>query len=423
MQSSGVVDALKNLPAFTLTGWINTRSSTAGSGGNRIISWINNGGEGVDLVYQSNGSLRLGVDGWPDFSPAFSSANKVSANAAAPASNWVFFAVTYHSNGQVQFYFGNNTTDATLDVTRSYPGRGLTGSNIGKLAIGAFNDATRNAATYDRMFRGLIDDIRIHNSVLTIQNIVAVQREIIDTTPPPAPTLLTAQSVTTSSVTLQWQVPPDQSDIAMYVITGNVGGAEFTASSSLTPFNIPGLNANTTYTFFVKSKDHAGNLSGPSNVVTVTTLGATPDTTPPTVPEGLVITGKTATTVSMEWLPSTDDVGVTQYNIHSGFGAPVIAQVQGTMTTLTNLIPATAYILLVSAVDAAGNVSGLGDPILVTTNATSGASIDPLLALEFNETSGTAVSYSGTAVGSFTRSASVPASSTIAPAGVGFGSL
>ena len=27
VQSSGVVDALKNLPAFTLTGWINTRSS------------------------------------------------------------------------------------------------------------------------------------------------------------------------------------------------------------------------------------------------------------------------------------------------------------------------------------------------------------------------------------------------------------
>ena len=50
----------------------------------------------MDLVYQSNGSLRLGVDGWPDFSPAFSSANKVSANAAAPATNWVFFAVTYH---------------------------------------------------------------------------------------------------------------------------------------------------------------------------------------------------------------------------------------------------------------------------------------------------------------------------------------
>ena len=49
----------------------------------------------------------------------------------------------------------------------------------------------------------------------------------------------------------------------------------------------------------------------------------------------------------------------------------------------------------------------------VTTNTTSGALLDPLVALEFNETSGTAVNYTGTAVGSFTRSASVPASSTM----------
>ncbi|HZI26131.1 MAG TPA: hypothetical protein VFD46_13700, partial [Chryseolinea sp.] len=30
VQSSGVINALKNLSAFTLTGWINTRSATAG---------------------------------------------------------------------------------------------------------------------------------------------------------------------------------------------------------------------------------------------------------------------------------------------------------------------------------------------------------------------------------------------------------
>src|SRR5687767_5418772 len=56
VQSDATIDALKNLTGFTLAGWINTRSSTTGSGGNRIISWINNGGDGVDLVYQSNGS-------------------------------------------------------------------------------------------------------------------------------------------------------------------------------------------------------------------------------------------------------------------------------------------------------------------------------------------------------------------------------
>ena len=274
VSSVAPINELKNLNSFTVTGWVNNRSNAVGSGGNRILSWINNGGDGVDLVYQSNGSLRLGIDQWPDFSPAFSSSNKVTTNSAVPPANWIFFAVTYQSTtGQVGFYFGDNATNATLDVIRNYPGRGATGSNIAKLAIGAFNDATRNATTYDRMFKGLIDNITVHGAVLSTAEIVAAQRRTaVDTTPPPAPTSLTAQSVTTSSVTLQWQVPQDQSDIAMYVITGHVGAAQFTASSSVTPFNIPGLDANTAYTFFIQAKDNAGNLSAPSNTVSVTTL-------------------------------------------------------------------------------------------------------------------------------------------------------
>jgi chitodextrinase len=270
------INELKNLNSFTITGWVNNRSNAAGAGGNRILSWINNGGDGVDLVYQSNGSLRLGIDQWPDFSPAFSSANKVTTNSAVPPANWTFFAVTYQSTtGQVGFYFGDNATNATLDVIRNYPGRGATGTNIAKLAIGAFNDATRNPATYNRMFRGLIDNITVHGAILSPEEIVAVQRRsAVDTTPPPAPTLLTAVNVTTSSATLQWQPPQDQSDIAMYVIAGSVGGVPFSASSSVTPFHYPGLDANTTYTFFIQSKDQAGNLSAPSNTITFTTLSA-----------------------------------------------------------------------------------------------------------------------------------------------------
>ena len=94
----------------------------------------------------------------------------------AQQANWTFFAVTYQSNGQVQFYFGSNAADATLDVTRSYPGPGVTGRNINRLAIGAFNIGTRAPSSYDRMFRGLIDEIYIYGRVLTPQEIVAIQR-------------------------------------------------------------------------------------------------------------------------------------------------------------------------------------------------------------------------------------------------------
>ena len=157
----------------------------AGSGGNRIVSWINHGGDGVDLVYQSNGSLRLGVDQWPDYTPAFSSPNKVTTlnNPTLQSTNWIFFAVTYRSNGQVEYYFGKPDALATLDVTRSYPGPGTTGSNIGKLALGNFNSATRNPSTYDRMFRGFMDDIHIFGSALSLAEIINVQLENIAVTP------------------------------------------------------------------------------------------------------------------------------------------------------------------------------------------------------------------------------------------------
>ena len=272
--SAAPINELKNLNSFTITGWVNNRSNAAGAGGNRILSWINNGGDGVDLVYQSDGSLRLGVDQWPDFSPAFSSTNKVTTSSSASPTNWIFFAVTYQSStGQVGFYFGDNATNATLDVIRNYPGRGPTGTNIAKLAIGAFNDATRNPATYDRMFKGLIDNITVHGAALSQAEIVAAQRRsAVDTTPPPAPTSLTAQNITTSSVRLQWQPPQDQSDINRYYVTGRVGTAQFGGTTSLTYSDRPGLEANTTYTFFVQSMDLAGNLSAPSNTITFTTL-------------------------------------------------------------------------------------------------------------------------------------------------------
>ena len=112
VESTAVLNDLKNLSVFTITGWINNKANVVGSGGNRIVSWINNGGDGVDLVYQDNGSLRLGVDGWPDYSPAFSSANKVPTNASGEADNWTFFAVTYHPTDRCNF------TLETIPLTR-----------------------------------------------------------------------------------------------------------------------------------------------------------------------------------------------------------------------------------------------------------------------------------------------------------------
>lgn len=174
--------AFRHLKSFTLSGWINCRGAQVGSGGNRIVTAINQGGDGFDLVMTGDGRLQLGVNQWPDGSPARSSARQIPAHPEAPADNWRFFAVTYdatRSPAEVKFYFGAPERPAAWDVTVAYD-RGPVGEDIGPLAAGHFNRLTRPEAT-DRMFRGMLDEIRIHGSALdaggalTLEQIRALQ--------------------------------------------------------------------------------------------------------------------------------------------------------------------------------------------------------------------------------------------------------
>lgn len=183
VESGDVISQLAKLESFTVTGWVNNRNATLGSGGNRIVSWIYNGGNGVDIVYASGGTLKVGINQWPDNTVAISSAGVIPTDAAAPASNWRFFAVTYNaSTSTIQFYFGDNTTLASLDKSLNY-NRGIVGASIGKLAIGHFNAESSRTSRTDRMFRGLIDQVEIYGSVLSLQEIQTIQSKGSATVP------------------------------------------------------------------------------------------------------------------------------------------------------------------------------------------------------------------------------------------------
>jgi len=177
-----IAPALRGLKSFTLSGWVNCRDATTGPGGNRIVTTINNGGDGFDLVFLREGQLQLSVNQWPDGLPTSSSIGQISVDRHAGAANWRFFAVTYDSTaatGHVKFFFGTPAQKAALDTTVDYP-RGPIGQDPGPLAVGHFNRTIR-AGHGDRMFRGLIDDIRVHGSpfdgtgALTLEQIQAVQ--------------------------------------------------------------------------------------------------------------------------------------------------------------------------------------------------------------------------------------------------------
>ena len=160
-------ELLRGLKSFTITGWLNCRSLDVGSGGNRIVHMADTMGSraGLDLVVEKRGELVLGVNAYPDESPARSGPNVISADPKARTDNWRYFAVTYDSTAatdQVKFYFGDARHAAELDRIATYA-HGPLGPRTGPLTVGAFNPATR-IGKGDRMFRGLIDDVRVFGS-------------------------------------------------------------------------------------------------------------------------------------------------------------------------------------------------------------------------------------------------------------------
>ncbi|MFC8494538.1 carbohydrate binding domain-containing protein [Streptomyces sp. NPDC057235] len=92
-----------------------------------------------------------------------------------------------------------------------------------------------------------------------------------------------------------------------------------------------------------------------------------PDTRAPTAPAGLTATAD-GTSVLLAWNPSTDDRGVTGYQVtRTGGGGTVVTDVGSTVLSDTGLAERTAYTYTVRAVDAAGNVSAASSPATATT--------------------------------------------------------
>ncbi|MFF9194011.1 fibronectin type III domain-containing protein [Streptomyces sp. NPDC014779] len=89
-----------------------------------------------------------------------------------------------------------------------------------------------------------------------------------DTQAPSAPTGLQATSRTSSSVTLAWTAATDNVGVTGYEV---YQGATKVSTVTGTTATVSGLAASTSYTFTVKARDAAGNVSGASNGVSVTT--------------------------------------------------------------------------------------------------------------------------------------------------------
>ncbi|MGG5488434.1 GEVED domain-containing protein, partial [Gaetbulibacter sp. PBL-D1] len=73
----------------------------------------------------------------------------------------------------------------------------------------------------------------------------------------------------------------------------------------------------------------------------------------------------TDTSTDLSWNASTDNVGVTAYNVYQD--GSLIASTPSTSYQVTGLSPSTTYAFYVTALDAAGNMSSQSNTVNVTT--------------------------------------------------------
>ena len=188
--------------------------------------------------------------------------------------------------------------------------------------------------------------------------------QLPDTQPPTAPTNVASSNISATSFTLSWTAATDNVGIAGYDVYQN--GAKINPSNiTATSYNVSGLNAGTTYSYFVKAKDAAGNQSVASANINVTTNA--PDTEPPTTPTNLASTILALTSFKLNWSASTDNVGVTGYDVYQNGVKINPSNITTTSFNVTGLLPATLYNYTIKAKDAAGNESSFCNPLDVTT--------------------------------------------------------
>jgi len=93
------------------------------------------------------------------------------------------------------------------------------------------------------------------------------------------------------------------------------------------------------------------------------------DTQAPSAPTNLIATDIAETTVDLSWNASTDNIGVTAYEVFLDGNA--LGTVAATNAQVTGLVAATNYDFSVRAQDAAGNISGFSNTLNVTTTGGS----------------------------------------------------
>jgi chitodextrinase len=176
-----------------------------------------------------------------------------------------------------------------------------------------------------------------------------------DTQAPSVPANLTATPASSFQVNLSWVASNDNVGVTGYEIYRD--GALLTTRTGTTYSDttvVPGQS----YSYRVRALDAAGNRSAFGNTATATP--PIPDTEAPASPANLAADATGPFNVNVSWDASSDNVGVTGYEIYRD-GALLTTKTTTTHSD-TTVVPGRIYSYEVRALDAAGNRSAFSAP-------------------------------------------------------------
>jgi len=264
--------ALQFAGSMTVSAWINSAAFPRDDAA--IVSSVQFGAPQGGFQFDTTIDTGPRTVGFKLFDPSGALMIRYGATVLQ-LNQWYHVAGVYDAQAQTMTVYLNGVADNGTLLGRM--GNMQLPASLNML-IGQRADAAR-----DYNFSGVIDEVRIYNRALTQAEIqadmgVSAGGPPPDTTPPTAPTGLSATAAGTTQINLAWTASTDNVGVTGYRVERCQGAGCTTfaqiATLTATSFSDTGLTAATSYSYRVRAADAAGNLSGYSSVASATTAGA-----------------------------------------------------------------------------------------------------------------------------------------------------
>ncbi|MEN9913003.1 MAG: hypothetical protein RLY66_411 [Candidatus Parcubacteria bacterium] len=317
---------------FSLSAWINLSATQAGEWGSIIMKEYSFG-----LEIRNNNTVYASVGNGSTWSNVIQT----------PIASGVWKHV-------VQTYDGT-TNRLYIDGALVTSGAGAFTNTASNLLIGSWNGSSE-------YFKGKIDEVRVYNGALSAAEVSSLYSSVTPPTQTSYTVSVTKSGTGTGTVTSTGSINCGTTCTS----TGNAGQAVTLTAAASAGSTFAGWSGACTGTATTCSFTLNANTS--VNAIFNTTVVT--DTSAPTIPANLTATAVSSSQINLSWSASSDNVGVTGYQVfRAGVQIANITPAATTFQNTTGLSPSTSYTYTVRAYDAAGNLSAVSAGASATTQA------------------------------------------------------